>query len=125
MSSYFPILTAIFPYILVFVGMAVILAIATRWAQGFFYENVVSVLTWRSVVVAAAVTAFFGAWAVIERNAPGKFDSLFNFSARDDKWVPYFWAEKKGTTGAAEAKFSRRGTDYYDDANHTWRRAEA
>ena len=53
-------------FALVFVGLAVLIAIFGRWGQGFFYENVVDGLTWRSIAVAAGITAFFALWAVIE-----------------------------------------------------------
>ncbi|MFL5330137.1 MAG: hypothetical protein ACJ8C4_14645 [Gemmataceae bacterium] len=110
---------------LVFVGLAVVIAIVTGWGQGYFYETVVEGLTWRSAALAGGVTAFLGLWTFVEMKSPGKFDSLFNFSARDDKWVPYFWAERKGTSGTVETKFNRRGMEYFDDGNRSWRRSDA
>jgi hypothetical protein len=118
-------LSLILTFALLFTGLAVLIYLATQWGQGYFYESTVERAAWRSVAVAGAVTAFFGLWAVIERKAPDKFDSLFSFSAREVRFVDEFWSAKPGPTGSRETRFHRRGDEYVDDAGRPWRRSDA
>jgi hypothetical protein len=118
-------LPLILTFVFLFVGLAVLIYITTQWGQGYFYESTVDGVAWRSVALAGAVTAFFGLWAIIENKAPGKFDSLFSFSARESRQFDHLWSERKGPTGTTETKFTRRGNEYFNDAGRPWRRADA
>lgn len=82
--------------ILLFVWVALL---ALFWASGSFlqsllYNDPVEGLMWRSAVAATLVAGFFGAWCFLDYRYPGRHDTLFRFSASDDKRFSKLWAEK-------------------------------
>ena len=57
-------LPLILTFAFLFVGLAVLIVLATQWGQGFFYETTVKGVAWRSAAAAGAITAVFGLWAL-------------------------------------------------------------
>jgi len=117
-------------FALIFAGLAVIVAAASRWGQGYFYERPVDGLAWRATAVAGGVTAFLGLWAFIEAKSPGRFDSLFSFSSKEEKEFDRFWSERKTAVGVTETEFHRHTVppgrvEYLDDAGRPWKRSDS
>jgi hypothetical protein len=123
-------ITLLLIFALVYVGLAVLIAIGSTWVQGYFYEQPADHMAYRSAIAAAAMTAFLGVWAFIEHRAPRKFDTLLAFSAQEVQEFDQFRSEKKTGAGAPETTTFRRrpaqrGTEYVDDLGRTWKRSDS
>jgi hypothetical protein len=85
--------------LLTFLVLAALLWGGTRLIQAALYETGEPDLYWRAPAAAAAMAAFFGAWALLNYRAaePGQaelpYDGLFNFTAEQvsERPVPEFW----------------------------------
>jgi hypothetical protein len=116
-------------FALVFAGLTATLAVVTSLMHTSFYERRVDGMTWRAPAAAAVITGFLAVWAYVELKSPGRFDSLFRFSAADDRQLEQFWSEKKSEGGVNLTLFHRRfvppGRVEYADANgRYWRRSD-
>lgn len=123
-------ITLLLTFALIYVGLAVLLAVGTTWAQGYFYEQPVSHMAYRSCTAAAAVTAFLALWTYVEHRSPGKFDTVLAFSAEDVRQFDRFQSEKKTAAGTTETttfhrRPTQRGTEYVDDSGRTWKRSDS
>ncbi len=117
-------------FLLLFVGLAVVLAIVASLMHTSFYEQPLEGITWRAPTAAAGIIAFLALWAFIEFKAPGRFDTFFRYSASNDRQFEQFWSEKKSEAGTTETLFRSRvippGRVEYVDANgRAWRRSDS
>jgi hypothetical protein len=115
--------------LLVAVGVAVLLAAGTVVIQGYLYSEPADGLEWRAPAAGAAVGLFFGVWCLLEARAPGRYDTLFNFSDRDVTRVDQFWSERTGERGKEEVPYRRGYSDrgrviYVDPEGRPWRRSD-
>jgi hypothetical protein len=110
-------------------GVAVLVAAGTLIIQGYLYSEPVGGLAWRAPAVGAAAGLFFGLWCGLEAKAPGRYDTLWNFSPREVKEFDRFWSER--TTGPTKTEIvyrrerGERGTPrYVDPDGRPWRRSD-
>src|SRR4051812_34792274 len=97
----------LFLFVLVYTALAVALAVAAAWEQGYFYERTVEGVGWRSAAAAGVLTSFIAVWAVLEWRIPGRFDSIFAVTPYEVRQFDQFWSERKTDTGTIETLFRR------------------
>ncbi len=117
-------------FLLLFVGLAVVLAVVASLMHTSFYEQMVEGIGWRAPAAAAGVVGFLALWAFIETKAPGRFDTFFRFSASNDRHFDQFWSEKKSEAGTTETLFRSRiippgRVEYVDGNGRAWRRSDS
>lgn len=110
--------------------LGVALAITGRLAQTWFYEQVFEGMPIRAAIAAAVLTLTLGGWAMIERQKPGLFDSLFRYSASDSVTFDQFVTEKLVDGRTVETLFRKRvvppgRVEYVDATGKLWRRSES
>jgi hypothetical protein len=112
-------------------GTAAILWAGSAVIQGYWYSAAATGLWWRSAAAGGAVGVFLGLWCLIEGNWPGRFDTLFKFSAGEEKEFRRFWAVRKAGSGPEEETLyqlrhdERHRAHYVDRDNREWRRSDA
>jgi hypothetical protein len=111
-------------------GLAVGIYLVTSWAQAAFYEQVVEQLPARAGVAAAALTLVLALWAFIEAKSPGRFDSLFAYSASDSITFDEFVSERNADGQIVATTFRKRvvppgRVEFVDAAGKTWRRSDS
>jgi hypothetical protein len=70
--------------LLLWASLTVLLYSGARLLQGSFYNEPVSDLYWRAPAAAAVLTGFLGVWCLLDRNAPGQYAAIHQFSPTDD-----------------------------------------
>jgi hypothetical protein len=111
------------------VGVAVLLAAGTLVIQGYLYSEPADGIAWRSAAAGAVIGLFFGLWCILEARAPGRFDTLLNFSPRDIKVFPQIWSERTNERGKQEILYRQGRSDrglvvYLDPDGRPWRRSD-
>src|SRR6059036_276676 len=107
--------------LLIAAGVAVLAAAGTVLIQGYLYSEPVGGISWRAPAVGAAVGLFFGVWSWIADTAPGRYDTLWNFTPREVQEFDKFWSER--TTGPTKTEIlyhkehDNRGRIEYRDAD--------
>lgn len=88
-------------------------------AQGYLYQNPAARMPLRALAGAVLVAGFITLWVRIDRNAPGRYDTFFNFSsystAEFDEFEAVRWAgagdklklDASGNPTESTAKFKR------------------
>jgi hypothetical protein len=115
--------------VLIGVGVAVLFAAGTLVIQGYLYSEPADGIPWRAAASGVVMALVFGVWCLLEARAPGRFDTLFNFSPRDVTVFDQFWSERTGERGTKEIPY-RRGRDarglvaYTDPDNRPWQRSD-
>ncbi len=122
--------------VLTFLVLAALLWGGTRLIQAALYETGEPDLYWRAPAAAAALTAFFGVWALLNYRAaePGQaelpFDGLFNFTTEQvsERPVPEFWVlrgerQMKYTSRVLPSTPPRR--EYKDENGQVWQAERA
>jgi hypothetical protein len=114
-------------FVLAFLGVAAVLWAGTVFFQGYIYSEPVSGLLWRAPVAALVLCLFVAFWFRLAYGAPGKYNTLFEFSARDD--APPFkqlWSVKKGKEILYVAKtVGQNKVEYRDSHGRPWSRSDA
>jgi hypothetical protein len=104
-------------FALILVSLAVFLWVGTLFFQGYIYSEPVSELYWRAPVAGLALTLFLGLWCFFDYRSPGRFQSLFDFTATEVEEFPKIWAVKKGQEIPLEPKTVAQGplkrTEYF------------
>jgi hypothetical protein len=114
--------------VLVGVGVAILFAVGTLLIQGYLYSEPADGMPWRAAAAGAVMALFFAAWCWLDARAPGRYDTLFNFSPRDVTTFDQFWSERTGDRGKREILF-RKGRDtrglvvYTDPDDRPWHRS--
>ncbi len=92
-------------------------------AQGYLYQNPAERMPLRAAVAAVLVGGFMTLWVAIDRRNPGRYDTLFNFTAYTTAEVTEFEAvrwtgsggklklDDKGQPNEVIVKFKRGGKD--------------
>jgi hypothetical protein len=116
--------------LLTFLALTALLWGGTRLIQAMLYENVPPDLLWRAPAAAAALTAFIGAWALLNYVAaePGQtdlpYDNIFNFTTEKVAERPVL--EFVAVRGSAREKYTFRDlpgsprTEYRGPDNKVW-----
>ncbi len=110
-------------------AVAVLLAAGTAIIQGYVYEEATDGLEWRAPAAGGVIGLFFAVWCILEANAPGRFDSLVNFSPRDTTSFDRFVSERVNERGTQEVPYRRARDDrgrviYVDPDGRPWRRSD-
>jgi hypothetical protein len=114
-------------FVLAFLGIAVLLWAATLFFQGYIYSEPVAGLYWRAPLGGLVLCLFAAFWCWLAYRAPGKYNTLFEFSAHgDDERFDKFWSVKKGKEILYVAKTIGQGRkEYRDPQGRPWRRSDA
>jgi len=102
--------------LLVWAGLVVLLWAGSVWFQGYIYSGPAPQLVWSAPVAGTALALFLALWCVVDYKSPGRYGSLFDFSAREDH-EPFteMWAVKGTTTTRYTlTKDSLGRTEYFD-----------
>jgi hypothetical protein len=102
--------------LLVWAGLVVLLWAGSVWFQGYIYSEPAPQLVWGAPVAGTALALFLALWCVIDYKSPGRYVSLFDFSARDDR-EPFveLWAVKgTATTRYTLTKDAQGRVEYLD-----------
>lgn len=90
--------------------LAVMLWAGTAWFQAYIYSEPVAQLYWRAPAAGALLAAWVGLWAYLDYRHPDRFDTLFRFTAEDEKKFNEFWVERGKQKVHFEAKTISRGS---------------
>jgi hypothetical protein len=120
----------IFYWLLVWAGLAVALAVVSGWVQGYFYEQPLERLGWRSFAGGTVLAVLLALGAGLAARWPDRFDSAFTLSPYQIRQLEQFWSEKKGDTGTGETLFRRRvvppgRVEYVDADGRRWQRSDS
>jgi hypothetical protein len=102
--------------LLIWAGLVVLLWAGSVWFQGYIYSEPAPQLVWAAPVAGSALALFFALWCIIDYKSPGRYVSLFDFSARDPH-EPFseLWAVKgTNTTRYTPIKDARGHAEYLD-----------
>jgi hypothetical protein len=120
-----PVLGLLFVFVVIFLASAVVLWGGTFVLQAYIYSNPSPDLYWRAPLAAAVVTAFLGFWTMLDYRRPGSFNTLFEFSARDDQAYDKFWSVKnKQEILYVSHKTGQGRTEYRDPQGKPWVRSD-
>lgn len=112
--------------VLAFFGMSILLWAGTLFFQGYIYSEPVNGLYWRAPLAGLILTLFTAYWCWLDYRAPGKYNTLFEFSAREEEAFKKFWSVKKGKEVPYVAKTTGQGrTEYRDPRGRPWSRSDA
>jgi hypothetical protein len=114
-------------FVLAFLGVSVLLWAGTLFFQGYIYSEPVTGLFWRAPLAALILCSFTAFWFRLAYRSPGKYNTLFEFSARDDP-PPFkqFWSVRKGKEILFLAKTIGQGRiEYRDQRGRPWSRSDA
>ncbi|HEV8062370.1 MAG TPA: hypothetical protein VGP68_21000 [Gemmataceae bacterium] len=112
-------------FVVILLASAVVLWGGTYVLQAYIYSNPTPDLIWRAPLAAAIVTAFLGFWTLLDFRRPGSFNTLFEFSARDDQSYDKFWSVKnKQEIPYVSHKTGRERFEYRDPQGKPWARSD-
>lgn len=108
-------LNLILLFLLIFAVLSVLLGVGTVWFQGYIYSEPVEQVFWRAPTAALALTLFMAFWSFLEAKNPTRFETLFNFSPRDDRSWDEFLAIKGQEKVVYRKRKDSRGHVVYKD----------
>jgi hypothetical protein len=73
--------TLLLVFLMLFLGLFALFLGGGLVAQGYLYQEPVGRMPLRSAVASALVAGFITIWVGIDRGAPGRYDTFFNFTA--------------------------------------------
>ena len=88
--------------LLVWAGLVVLLWAGSVWFQGYIYSEPAPQLVWGAPVAGSALALFLALWCIIDYKSPGRYVSLFDFSARDDRRHVSFDVQIRDSSHRAE-----------------------
>jgi hypothetical protein len=100
---------------------------ATLFFQGYIYSEPVSQLYWRAPLASLILTAYLSCWSFLDFRSPGSFNTLFDFSAREEQHFNQFWSIKKGREILFVARKTPQGRTEYraQDTLKPWSRSDS
>ncbi len=111
---------------LAFFGISILLWAGTMFFQGYIYSEPVDGLYWRAPLAGLILTLFATFWCRLDYRSPGKYNTLFDFSARENEEFPKFWSLKKGKEILYVRKTIGQGRiEYRDEHGRPWSRSDA
>ena len=115
----------LFVFVVIFLASAVVLWGGTYVLQAYIYSNPTPDLFWRAPLAAAIVTAFLAFWISLDYRSPGSFNTLFEFSAREDQSYDKFWSVKnKQEIPYVSHKIAQGRFEYRDSQGKPWARSD-
>jgi len=110
-----------------FLGLSVLLWAGTVFFQGYIYSEPVTGSIWRAPLAALILTAFTAFWCSLAYRHPGRYNTLFQFSSREDQaFNNKFWSVKKGKETLFVAKHNAKGRmEYRDPQGKPWSRSDS
>jgi hypothetical protein len=104
--------------LLIWAGLVVLLWAGSVWFQGYIYSEPAPQLVWAAPVAGSALALFLAIWCIIDYKSPGRYVSLFDFSARDDhEPFPELWAVRSTSTTRYTLTKDAQGRVEYLDRN--------
>src|SRR5207253_7344005 len=79
------VLSFLFVFGLLFLGIAVVLFAGTVVLQGALYSEPVNQLYWRAPLAGLLATLFFAGWCLLDYRSPGSYNALFDFTDPHDE----------------------------------------
>jgi hypothetical protein len=77
------VLVLVLIFVLLWVALIVILWAGSLWFQGYIYNQPAEEMYWRAPAAGSALALFFVLWGFLDYQAPGRYQSLFDFSPTD------------------------------------------
>ena len=115
----------LFVFVVIFLASAVVLWGGSFVLQAYFYSNPTPNIYWRAPLAAAVVTAFLAFLTILDYRQPGSFNTLFEFSARDDQSFDKFWSVKnKQEIPYTLHKIGLGRYEYRDSQGKSWARSD-
>lgn len=112
-------------FLLLLAGLAVVFYVGTLFSQAYFYSQPVPALYWRAPLAALVLTLFFAFWCFLAYKSPGRFNSIFEFSASERQEFKKLWSIKKGKEIPYVARTTGQGRSEYRDADgKPWTRSD-
>lgn len=116
-------MTVLLTFALLAAGLFVLFWGGSLLAQGYLYQQPADLLPARAGVAAVVVAGFLSFWVWLDRGAPGKYDTFFEFAPytttpftefeavrwRDDPAAKAFRRDEAGKTVERTTRFKRRG----------------
>jgi hypothetical protein len=99
MSNRGPVVVLLLVFLMMFLGLFALFLGGGLVAQGYLYQQPVERLPLRAGAGAVLVSGFVTFWVWIDRNAPGKYDTFFNFTAYSTAEFSEFDAVRWGGAG--------------------------
>lgn len=107
----------IFGFVLLWAGLVVLLTGGGRWLQAAFYSEPAAGFAWRGPLAGTLLALFLGLWGYLDAHPPGRFASIFAFSAHDDREYPRLRAvirrDGHDVTVAYRVRRNERGVPEY------------
>ncbi|MFO0807667.1 MAG: hypothetical protein U0746_03505 [Gemmataceae bacterium] len=112
---------------LLVLGCSVLFAAITGLSYGLLYSAPAEGLPWRAPLAGLIVGAFLSGWCLLERSAPGRFDTPLAFSPVESTVYERLWSERRGDRGVKTAEYTRGRGDrgsvaYFDADGRPWAR---
>ncbi len=115
----------LFVFVVIFLASSVVLWGGTYVLQAYIYSNPTPDLFWRAPTAAAVLTAFLGFWTILDYRNPGSFNTIFEFSARDDLSFDKFLSVKnKKEVPFTLHKLGQGRYEYRDAQGKAWSRSD-
>lgn len=115
----------LFVFVVIFLASSVVLWGGTYVLQAYIYSNPTPDLIWRAPTAAALVTAYLAFWTMLDYRNPARYNTLFEFSARDDQSFDKFVSVKnKKEIPYALHKIGQGRVEYRDPQGKAWSRSD-
>lgn len=115
----------LFVFVVIFLASSVVLWGGTFILQAYIYSNPTPDLLWRAPAAAAIVTAFLAFWTMLDYRSPGSYNTIFEFSARNDQSFDKFLSVKnKKEIPYTLHKIGQGRYEYRDAQGKAWSRSD-
>jgi len=117
----------IWTLLLIWLALMAFFLVGSVWFQGYIYTEPAAGLVWRGPVAGTILALFFALWCYLAAKYPGSYDTVFNFSPREEIRFSKFKSERRGQdTMTFELRASPRGRDeYLTRSGQRWSRSDA